>query len=84
MGKELNMHFKRVSSGDSTFFLFVIHVLLQEREAMNMGNLYPGLEHLQSHAVCLSVPQVHQVQVTYLCFFTTLLFHSHYIFILLD
>ncbi|TMW98979.1 hypothetical protein EJD97_003261 [Solanum chilense] len=33
-----------------------------EREAMNMGNLYPGLEHLQSHAVCLSVPQVHQVQ----------------------
>ncbi|XP_055827864.1 transcription factor UNE12-like isoform X1 [Solanum dulcamara] len=33
-----------------------------EREAMNMGNLYPGLEHLQSHAVCHSVPQVHQVQ----------------------
>ncbi|KAK4733064.1 hypothetical protein R3W88_007325 [Solanum pinnatisectum] len=33
-----------------------------EREAMNMGNLYPGLEHLQSHAICLSVPQVHQVQ----------------------
>ncbi|WMV17767.1 hypothetical protein MTR67_011152 [Solanum verrucosum] len=33
-----------------------------EREAMHMGNLYSGLEHLQSHAVCLSVPQVHQVQ----------------------
>ncbi|KAJ8549025.1 hypothetical protein K7X08_032732 [Anisodus acutangulus] len=33
-----------------------------EREAMNIGNLYPGLEHLQSHAVGHSVPQVHQVQ----------------------
>ncbi|KAH0760333.1 hypothetical protein KY290_016406 [Solanum tuberosum] len=33
-----------------------------EREAMHMGNSYSGLEHLQSHAVCLSVPQVHQVQ----------------------
>ncbi|MCD7471809.1 hypothetical protein HAX54_012478 [Datura stramonium] len=33
-----------------------------EREATNMGNLYPGLEHLQSHAVSHSVPQVLQVQ----------------------
>uniref|UniRef100_A0A1S4CDT7 Transcription factor UNE12-like n=2 Tax=Nicotiana TaxID=4085 RepID=A0A1S4CDT7_TOBAC len=41
---------------------FGIHVHLREREAMNMGNLYPGLEHLQSHAVRHTVSQVHRVQ----------------------
>ncbi|XP_009594550.1 transcription factor UNE12-like, partial [Nicotiana tomentosiformis] len=33
-----------------------------EREAINMGNFYPGLEHLQSHAVYHTVTQVQPFQ----------------------
>lgn len=48
----------------SFFLKFVISVVcLQEREAVNLGNLYSGLEHLQPHTVRHTVPAVHQVQV---------------------
>nr|GMD89634.1 transcription factor UNE12-like [Ipomoea batatas] len=32
-----------------------------ERAAANLGNLYSGLEHLQTHTVRHTVPAVHQV-----------------------
>ncbi|KAL3328987.1 hypothetical protein AABB24_036211 [Solanum stoloniferum] len=41
------------------------YAVKHERDGMNIGNLYAGLEHLQSHAVRHSVPSVHHVQVTH-------------------
>ncbi|MCD9642290.1 hypothetical protein HAX54_028993 [Datura stramonium] len=38
------------------------YAVKHEREGINIGNLYAGLEHLQSHAVRHSVPPVHHVQ----------------------
>ncbi|TMW91655.1 transcription factor UNE12 [Solanum lycopersicum] len=38
------------------------YAVKHERDGMNIGNLYAGLEHLQSHAVRHSVPSVHHVQ----------------------
>ncbi|XP_055813626.1 transcription factor UNE12-like [Solanum dulcamara] len=38
------------------------YAVKHEREGINIGNLYAGLEHLQSHAVRHSVPSVHHVQ----------------------
>ncbi|CAH9104962.1 unnamed protein product [Cuscuta europaea] len=36
--------------------------LKPEREAVNLGNMYSGLEHLQTHALRHNVPSLHQVQ----------------------
>ncbi|KAL3359647.1 hypothetical protein AABB24_016267 [Solanum stoloniferum] len=38
------------------------YAVKHERDGMNIGNLYAGLEHLQSHAVRHSVPSIHHVQ----------------------
>lgn len=38
------------------------YAVKQERDGINIGNLYAGLEHLQSHAVRQSMPSVHHVQ----------------------
>ncbi|CAN4091208.1 unnamed protein product [Withania somnifera] len=38
------------------------YAVKHEREGMNMGNLYAGLEQLQSHAVRHSMPPIHHVQ----------------------
>ncbi|PHU21785.1 Transcription factor UNE12 [Capsicum chinense] len=38
------------------------YAVKHEREGMNIGSLYAGLEHLQSHGVRHSVPPVHHVQ----------------------
>lgn len=48
---------------------------MQEREGINIGNLYAGLEHLQSHAVRHSVPSVHHVQVTHCLYVCDFLFY---------
>nr|XP_016479216.1 PREDICTED: transcription factor UNE12-like [Nicotiana tabacum] len=38
------------------------YAVKHEREGINIGNLYAGLEHLQSHAVRHAVPPVHHIQ----------------------
>ncbi|VFQ87560.1 unnamed protein product [Cuscuta campestris] len=36
--------------------------LKPDRETVNLGNLYSGLEHMQPHVIRHNVPQLHQVQ----------------------